>query len=155
MFVSVRSWLLFACRIALASIAGTVNKLFLLSPQGARASPGRIHSLQVPAQHTQSLEPILSPKLQLSILPTSLTYIVLSTRGCSPRRAAAVMSTNRRENQYFLQIFKGLQECTSNHKKCGALRTIKPYLLEIRFHGVRSLTRKENSSQGSCWRLLK
>ena len=25
------------------------------------------------------------------------------------------------------------------------------YLLAIRFYGVRSLTRKENSSQGSCW----
>ena len=63
------------------------------------------------------------------------------------------MSTNGHENQYFRQIFKGLQERTGHHKKCGALLTIKPYLLAIRFHGVRSLTRKENSSQGSCQRL--
>ena len=88
-----------------------------------------------------------------SILPTSLTYIVLSTRGCSPWRPAAVMSTNRRENHSFPRIFKGLQERTGHHMKCGALPAIKPYLLAIRFHGVRPLTRKENSSQGSCRRL--
>lgn len=33
-----------------------------------------------------------------SILPTSLTYIVLSTRGCSPWRPAADMGTDRHEN---------------------------------------------------------
>ncbi len=33
-----------------------------------------------------------------SILPTSLTYIVLSARGCSPRRPAADMGTIWREN---------------------------------------------------------
>ena len=86
-------------------------------------------------------------------MPTSLTYIVLSTRGCSPRRPAAVMSTNGRENHSFPRIFKGLQERTGHHKKCGALPVIEPYLLSIRFHGVRPLTRKENSSQGSCRRL--
>ena len=35
---------------------------------------------------------------------------------------------------------------TGHHKKCGALPTIKPYLLAIRFYGVRSLTRKINSN---------
>ena len=63
------------------------------------------------------------------------------------------MSKNEHENQSFPRIFKGLQERTGHHKKCGTLPTIKPYLLVIRFHGVRSLTRKENSSQGSCQRL--
>lgn len=86
-------------------------------------------------------------------MPTSLTYIVLWTRGCSPRRPAAVMSTNGRENQSFPRIFKGRQERTGHYKKCSALPAIKPYLLAIRFHGVRPLTRKENSSQGSCRRL--
>ena len=62
------------------------------------------------------------------------------------------MSTNERENQSFPPIFKSLQERTGHHK-CGALPTIKPYLLAIRFHGIRSLTRKENSFQGSCRRL--
>ena len=63
------------------------------------------------------------------------------------------MSTNGRENQSLPRIFKGLQERTGHHKKCGALPVIKPYLLVIRFHGVRPLTRKENSSQGSRRRL--
>ena len=116
------------------------------------------------AAHCQALDPIhtdacMQPRSQSfsrsygSILPTSLTYIVLSTRGCSPWRPAAVMSTNRRENHSFPRIFKGLQERTGHHMKCGALPAIKPYLLAIRFHGVRPLTRKENSSQGSCRRL--
>ncbi|KAI9062139.1 hypothetical protein FKP32DRAFT_1612625 [Trametes sanguinea] len=47
-----------------------------------------------------------------SILPTSLIYIVLSTRGCSPWRPAAVMSTTRREIYSFPWIFKGCRECT-------------------------------------------
>ena len=63
------------------------------------------------------------------------------------------MSTNGCENQSFPKIFRGLQERTGHHKKGGALLTIKPYLQPIRFHGVKSLTRKENSSQGSCCRL--
>lgn len=40
-----------------------------------------------------------------SDLPTSLTYIVLSTRGCSPWRPAADMGTVRRENQDVLLGF--------------------------------------------------
>ena len=63
------------------------------------------------------------------------------------------MSTSGRENHSFPRIFKGLQERTGHHKKCGALPVIEPYLLSIRFHGVGPLTRKENSSQGSCRRL--
>ena len=51
-----------------------------------------------------------------SILPTSLIYIVLSTRGCSPWRPAAVMSTTRCENESFPRIFKGRQECTGHYK---------------------------------------
>ena len=86
-------------------------------------------------------------------MPTSLTYIVLSTRGCSPWRPAAVMSTNGRENQSFPRIFKGLQERTGLDKRCRALPAVGPYLLAIRFHGFRLLTRKENSSQGPCRRL--
>ena len=63
------------------------------------------------------------------------------------------MSTTRRENQSFPRIFKGLPEHKGHQKKCGALPIIKSSPLAIRFHGVRLLRRKENSSQGSCWRL--
>ena len=119
------------------------------SPRSPASAPrASCRDPKQPAPQSQSLS-----RSYGSDLPTSLTYIVLSTRGCSPWSPAAVMSTNRRENHSFPRIFKGLQERTGHHKKCGALPVIKPYLLVIRFHGVRPLTRKENSSQGSRRRL--
>ena len=42
-----------------------------------------------------------------SILPTSLNYIVLSTRGYSPWRPDAVMSTTRGANKSLHRVFKG------------------------------------------------
>ena len=42
-----------------------------------------------------------------SILPTSLTYVVLWARGCSPWRHDAVMGTGRGANKPLLQLFKG------------------------------------------------
>ncbi|CAN7092652.1 unnamed protein product [Brassica rapa subsp. narinosa] len=63
-----------------------------------------------------------------SILPTSLAYIVPSTRGCSPWRPDAVMSTTGRERHSVLRIFKGRRECTGHHATCGALPAAGPYL---------------------------
>ena len=63
-----------------------------------------------------------------SILPTSLTYIVLSTRGCSPWRPAAVISTTRNENHSLPRIFKGCQERTRHHQNCDAFPSFVPYL---------------------------
>ncbi len=60
--------------------------------------------------------PIPSPQSQSlsrgygSILPTSLIYIVLSTRGCSPWRPDAVMSTTRGANNPRHRGFKGPRE---------------------------------------------
>ena len=42
-----------------------------------------------------------------SILPTSLIYIVLSTRGYTPWRPDAVMSTTRGANKSLHPVFKG------------------------------------------------
>ncbi|CAN6967565.1 unnamed protein product [Brassica rapa subsp. trilocularis] len=70
-----------------------------------------------------------------SILPTSLAYIVPSTRGCSPWRPDAVMSTTGRERHSVLRIFKGRQECTGHHATCGALPAAGPYLRLSRFQG--------------------
>ena len=59
-----------------------------------------------------------------SILPTSLIYIILSTRGCAPWRPEAVMSTTRRANKSLHWVFKGRRErsgqcikehCSANH----------------------------------------
>jgi hypothetical protein len=52
-------------------------------------------------------------------LPTSLIYIVLSTRGCSPWRPAAVMSTTWRENYSFPRIFKDRRGRTGPGQAAG------------------------------------
>ncbi|PHT28088.1 hypothetical protein CQW23_32312 [Capsicum baccatum] len=63
-----------------------------------------------------------------SILTTSLAYIIPSTRGCSPWRPDAVMSTTGRGRHLVLQIFKGRREHTRHHATCGALPVAEPYL---------------------------
>ena len=49
-----------------------------------------------------------------SILPTSLTYIILSTRGYSPWRPAADMGTNGREIQIGSLEFSRAHESAPN-----------------------------------------
>ncbi|PHT24723.1 Regulator of rDNA transcription protein 15 [Capsicum baccatum] len=78
--------------------------------------------------------PVPSPQSQSfsqtygSILPTSLAYIVPSTRGCSPWRPDAVMSTTGRGRHSVLWNFKGRWERTGHHGTCGALPAAGPYL---------------------------
>ena len=86
-------------------------------------------------------------------MPTSLIYIVLSTRGCSPWRPAAVMSTTWRENYSLRRIFKGRRGRTGPSQRCEALPAVEPYLRTNRFQGDGPLRRKENSSQGPRRRL--
>ncbi|CAN7111031.1 unnamed protein product [Brassica rapa subsp. narinosa] len=74
-----------------------------------------------------------------SILPTSLAYIVPSTRGCSPWRPDAVMSTTGREQHSVLRIFKGRRECTGHHATCGALPAAGPNLWLSRFQVRRTI----------------
>ncbi|KAG7531336.1 Ribonuclease H-like superfamily [Arabidopsis suecica] len=71
-----------------------------------------------------------------SILPTSLAYIVPSTRGCSPWRPDAVMSTTGRERHSVLRIFKGRRGRTGHHATCGALPAAGPYLRLSRFQDL-------------------
>ncbi|KAG6384395.1 hypothetical protein SASPL_155789 [Salvia splendens] len=65
--------------------------------------------------------PVPSPQSQSfsrsygSILPTSLAYIVPSTRGCSPWRPDAVTSTTGRGRHSVLRIFKGRRGRTGHH----------------------------------------
>ena len=70
-----------------------------------------------------------------SILPTSLIYIVLSTRGCAPWRPEAVMSTTRRANKSLHWVFKGRRERTGQHKRNAALPAVPPFRRAIRFQG--------------------
>ncbi|PHT25685.1 Regulator of rDNA transcription protein 15 [Capsicum baccatum] len=92
--------------------------------------------------------PIPSPQSQSfcqiygSILPTSLAYIVPSTRGCSPWRPDAVMSTTGRGRHSVLRIFKGRRERTGHHATCGALPAAGPYLRLSRFQGGQAVKQK-------------
>ncbi|PHT27114.1 Regulator of rDNA transcription protein 15 [Capsicum baccatum] len=77
--------------------------------------------------------PVPSPQSQSfsrsygSILPTSLAYIVPSTRGCSPWRPDTVISTTGRGQHSVLRIFKGRRERTGHHATCGALPAAGPF----------------------------
>ncbi|PHT25273.1 hypothetical protein CQW23_35093 [Capsicum baccatum] len=92
--------------------------------------------------------PVPSPQSQSfsrsygSILPTSLAYIVPSTRGCSPWRPDAVMSTTGRGRHSVLRIFKGRWERTGHHATCGALPAAGPYLRLSRFQGGQAVKQK-------------
>ncbi|PPS17153.1 hypothetical protein GOBAR_AA03422 [Gossypium barbadense] len=87
--------------------------------------------------------PVPSPQSQSfsrgygSILPTSLAYIVPLTRGCSPWRPDAVMSTTGRRRHSVLRIFKGRRGRTGHHATCGALPAAGPYLRLSRFQDSR------------------
>ncbi|CAA7389909.1 unnamed protein product [Spirodela intermedia] len=77
-----------------------------------------------------------------SILPTSLAYILPSTRGCSPWRPDAVMSTTGRGRHSVLQIFKGRRGRAGRRATCGALPAAGPYLRLSHFQGGRAVKQK-------------
>ncbi len=83
-----------------------------------------------------------------SVLPTSLTYIVLSTRGCSPWRPDAVMSTTERDQKPLLWIFTGRRGRTGHRKTCGALPAAGPYLRVIQFQGRHAVKKKRQLFPG-------
>ncbi|KAK8631864.1 hypothetical protein V6N13_028641 [Hibiscus sabdariffa] len=77
-----------------------------------------------------------------SILPTSLAYIVPSTRGCSPWRPDTVMSTTGRGRHSVLRIFKGRRGRTGHHATFGALPAAGPYLRLSRIQGGQAVKQK-------------
>jgi len=83
-----------------------------------------------------------------SILPTSLIYIVLSTRGCSPWRPDAVMSTTWHNRELLPRIFKDRHWRAGHHETCGALPASEPYLRMIRFQGLRAVKKKRELFPG-------
>ncbi|KAI3475986.1 hypothetical protein L1887_40337 [Cichorium endivia] len=116
------------------------------APEGAVPSPspgrhaatrsrrGSSSSSPPTADGFETGTPVPSPQSQSfsrgygSILPTSLAYIVPSTRGCSPWRPDAVMSTTGRGRHSVLRIFKGRRGRTGHRATCGALPAAGPYL---------------------------
>ncbi|QCE14743.1 hypothetical protein DEO72_LG11g1748 [Vigna unguiculata] len=97
--------------------------------------------------------PVPSPHSQYfsrgygSILPTALAYIVPSTRGCSPRRPDAIMSTTKRGRHSVLRIFKGRQGRTGQHATCGALPAAGPYLRLSCFQGGQAICTDDRSAR--------
>ena len=95
-----------------------------------------------------------------SDLPTSLTHIILSTRGCSPRRPDADMGTNWCEGDYPPPGFSSPRpEKRGRRKKRGALRDQDPLSERPGSQGPRPLNQKrqlfpalqsEFSRFGSC-----
>lgn len=83
-----------------------------------------------------------------SILPTSLIYIILSTRGCSPWRPDAVMSTTWQDRKLLPCIFKDRHWRAGHHETCGALPASEPYLRMIRFQGLRAVKKKRELFPG-------
>lgn len=78
-----------------------------------------------------------------SNLPTSLTYIILSTRGFSPWRPAADMGTNRQDNSTWPSPGFSRSEGkirTPPQLRCSSRS--KPYLPARGFHGTRTLMQK-------------
>jgi hypothetical protein len=120
---------------------------------------GHIHTHTHPTPHLDTPRP--NPQSQSfsrsygSILPTSLIYILLSTRGCEPWRPDAVISTNERANKSLARIFKGSRERAGHLPNQGALPWRAPSRRPSRFQGSTCmLKRKDNSSLGPRERLL-
>ena len=98
--------------------------------------------------------PIASPQSQSfsrsygPILPTSLIYIILSTRGCSPWRPDAVMGTSRRGINHIPSDFQGPSWTlrTLCETKCSP-NTI-PLLQIICFQGTTSVEKKRQRFPG-------
>lgn len=76
-------------------------------------------------------------------MPTSLTYISLSTRGSLPWRPAADMGTNRRDTSTWPSLGFSRSEGkiqTPPQLRCSSRS--KPYLLAKSFQGTRTLIQK-------------
>jgi hypothetical protein len=81
-------------------------------------------------------------------LPTSLTYIILSARGCSPRRPAADMGTIWHGVKSLPRIFKDRRRSAwTSQEPRDVFRAQHPYLRLKPIPGSMSLKRKENSSR--------
>ncbi len=102
--------------------------------------PSFIHKTLTPNPQSQSLS-----RGYGSILPTSLIYIVLSTRGCTPWRPEAVMSTTRGANKSLHWVFKGRRKCTGQYKRNTAFPETTPYRRAIRFQGLANCEKEKRT----------
>jgi hypothetical protein len=83
-----------------------------------------------------------------SILPTSLTYFILSTRGCTPWRPAAVISTTCR-NAIFHLDFQGLSNAIQTRMKLSRSSSSMPFRQLICFHAISCCYQEKISLPGA------
>ena len=113
-----------------AETAATKQRLSAEARQLDRANAQGIHSGRPMNTSTSSTKPEYpNPQSQSlsrsygSNLPTSLTYIILSTRGFSPRRPAADMGTSWCDTAVSLSLIFKVPPGTRGHSEnCCALR---------------------------------
>ncbi len=82
------------------------------------------------------------------ILPTSLIYIILSTRGCSPWRPDAVMGTIGNGIKALPRFFKDRHKRTGHFVEQSAHPESKPLLQIIWFRGEQSVKKKRQRFPG-------
>ncbi|KAK8590393.1 hypothetical protein V6N13_057286 [Hibiscus sabdariffa] len=103
--------------------------------------------------------PVPSPQSQSfsqgyrSIFPTSLAYIVPSTRACSHWRPDADMRTTGRGRHSVLRIFKGRRGAPDTTRRAVVFRPLDPTSGRAVSRVGRPLNRKDNSSRGPRQRL--
>ena len=84
-------------------------------------------------------------------MPTSLTYIILSTRGCSPWRPDADIGTGSpvaRSIPTLLPCFQGPTTALRTPQEPRRSTAPRPYRLASSFQGHGALNRKDNSPLG-------
>ena len=72
-----------------------------------------------------------------SVLPTSLTHILPSTRGCAPWRPAAVMGTTSRESKCLPRFSRVVARAPNAAQRSALCQPWQPSLRAMRFHGMR------------------
>ena len=138
-----------------AAAAGTHPSAGPEDPAPARTPPARGSGSTPPAPKpwSQSFSQSYG-----SILPTSLTYVLVSTRGSSPWRPAAVISTTGRETRHAPGFSRTVEHTPDAGPQPALFPRPAPSLRITRFHGASiqntRLSRKENSSWGTRQRLL-
>ena len=99
-------------------------------PQAPKPKPRHRQTRPVSTQRTSHFRPQpdqLNPQSQSlsrsygSVLPTSLTYIILTTRGCSPWRPAADMGTAIAQDNTILLGFSRADESTLDTARAAVL----------------------------------
>ena len=83
-----------------------------------------------------------------TILPTSLSHLTLSTRGCSPRRPDAVMGTGGCEIETSSRFFKDCRIRTRCPVTRSTLPDCEPSLPASCFQGPKLLNRNDNTPWG-------